>query len=68
MSASGDLTKILEAVNAGDEDAGDRLVPLVYAELRQMARALMASDPNQTLQPTALVHEAFLRLLVGGYL
>ena len=61
-----DVTQILAAMNAGDEGAMERLVPLVYAELRKMARGLMGSEnPNQTLQPTAVVHEAYLRLLGG---
>ena len=61
-----DVTQILAAMNAGDESAMERLVPLVYGELRKMARGLMGSEnPNQTLQPTALVHEAYLRLLGG---
>ena len=61
-----DVTQILAAMNAGDESAIERLVPLVYGELRKMARGLMGSEnPNQTLQPTALVHEAYLRLLGG---
>ncbi len=61
-----DVTQILAAMNTGDESALERLLPLVYGELRKMARGLMGSEnPNQTLQPTALVHEAYLRLLGG---
>jgi RNA polymerase sigma factor (TIGR02999 family) len=57
------ITQILEAIGAGDDDARDELIPLVYKELRKMAGARMARErPGQTLQPTALVHEAFLRL------
>ena len=57
------ITLILDAIGAGDESAKDELIPLVYQELRKMAAAKMARErPGQTLQPTALVHEAFLRL------
>jgi RNA polymerase sigma factor (TIGR02999 family) len=49
---------------SGDPKAGDELIALVYSELRRMAAQQMGSQPNQTLQPTALVHEAWLRL--GG--
>jgi RNA polymerase sigma factor (TIGR02999 family) len=59
-----DVTAILRAAQAGDQNAAARLLPLVYDELRQLARAQMARlPPGQTLQPTALVHEAYLRLL-----
>jgi RNA polymerase sigma factor (TIGR02999 family) len=58
-------TRILEAVRAGQAPAADDLPPLVYNELRRIAAAKMAQEqPGQTLQPTALVHEAWLRL--GG--
>ncbi len=58
------VTRILEAISAGDTRAADELLPLVYEELRGMARARMAREkPGQTLQPTALVHEVYLRLL-----
>jgi RNA polymerase sigma factor (TIGR02999 family) len=60
------LTEILQAIEAGDPSAADQLLPLVYDELRQLAAAHLAKElPGQTLQPTALVHEAYLRL-VGG--
>ena len=67
MEASPDhraeLTQLLEQVARGDAVAEDRLLPLVYSELRQIARAQMAREsPGHTLQPTALVHEAYLRL------
>jgi len=59
----GPATQILEAIQHGDPKAADELLPLVYDELRQLARHKMASErPGQTLQPTALVHEAYLRL------
>src|SRR5947199_6938047 len=60
-----DVTRILEAIQSGDGNAADELLPLVYEELRKLAAAKMAREaPGQTLQPTALVHEAWLRL--GG--
>ena len=58
-----DVTRILKSVANGDQKAADELLPLVYEELRKLATAKMANEsPNQTLQPTALVHEAWLRL------
>jgi RNA polymerase sigma factor (TIGR02999 family) len=61
-----DVTRLLEAAVAGDRRAAADLLPLVYDELRNLAAARMAAEaPGQTLQPTALVHEAYLRL-VGG--
>jgi RNA polymerase sigma factor (TIGR02999 family) len=57
------LTQILKAAGAGDEQAAEKLLPLVYDELRRLAAAKLAREaPGQTLQPTALVHEAWLRL------
>src|SRR5262245_29534452 len=65
----GDLTAILSEVRAGDADAQDRLVRAVYAELRRIARGLMHHErPGHTLQPSALVHEALMRLLDGDVL
>ena len=59
-----DVTRLLAAIQHGDARAGEELLPLVYAELRQLARAKMAREqPGHTLQPTALVHEAWLRLV-----
>lgn len=56
----------MQAIEAGDPLAADRLLPLVYDELRKLAAAHLAHEqPGQTLQPTALVHEAYVRL-VGG--
>ena len=61
-----DVTRILNSIQQGDPRAADELLPLVYHELRKLAAARMAQEsPGQTLQPTALVHEAWLRL-VGG--
>ena len=62
-----DITRILEAVQQGDAKAAAELYPLVYAELRHLAAHKMAREaPGQTLQPTALVHEAWLRLGADG--
>ncbi len=61
------VTRILEAVGAGDPQAAEKLLPLVYEELRRLAAAKMAGNTaDQTLQPTALVHEAWLRLVGHG--
>lgn len=58
------VTQVLKAVAAGDQAATDELLPLVYEELRNLARQRLSAEPGgQTLQPTALVHEAYLRLL-----
>src|SRR3989475_5076175 len=59
-----DVTRILDAIGKGDPKAADQLLPLVYQELRKLAAYKMASElPGQTLQPTALVHEAWLKLV-----
>lgn len=59
-----DVTRILDRAQAGDPQAAAELLPLVYTELRKLAAAKMANEnPGQTLQPTALVHEAWLRLI-----
>jgi RNA polymerase sigma factor (TIGR02999 family) len=55
-------TQILDAINAGDGRAAEELLPLVYDELRRLAAVRMAQQPGQTLQATALVHEAWLKL------
>jgi RNA polymerase sigma factor (TIGR02999 family) len=61
-----DVTSILSAIEQGDPHAAEPLLPLVYAELRRLATAKMAHEkPGQTLQATALVHEAYLRLVDG---
>src|SRR5512140_3553852 len=58
------VTQILESVAQGDPKAAEELLPLVYEELRKLAAHKMAGEaPGQTLQPTALVHEAWLRLV-----
>lgn len=59
-----EITRLLQRVRDGSEGAADELFPFVYGELRQLARRQMAREPQgHTLQPTALVHEAYLRLL-----
>jgi RNA polymerase sigma factor (TIGR02999 family) len=59
-----DVTKILSAIGNGDPQAAEQLLPLVYAELRRLAAQKMAQEkPGQTLEATALVHEAYLRLV-----
>jgi RNA polymerase sigma factor (TIGR02999 family) len=61
-----DVTQILNAIEHGDPQAAEKLLPLVYDELRKLAAQKMAQEaPGQTLQATALVHEAYVRL-VGG--
>ena len=60
----GDVTQILSAIEQGDGQAAEQLLPLVYEELRKLAAAKMAQEKaGQTLQATALVHEAYLRLV-----
>ena len=62
-----DVTRILEKLTGGDAGAADQLLPLVYDELRKLAADRVAREsPQQTLQATALVHEAYLRLLEDG--
>ena len=64
LSPAADVTRLLRAWQAGDEGALERLVPLVYGELRRVAHARMrGQNPDHTLQTTALVHEAYLRLV-----
>ena len=59
-----DVTQILSAIENGDSDASEKLLPLVYRELRNLAAAKLSREsPGQTLQPTVLVHEAYLRLV-----
>jgi RNA polymerase sigma factor (TIGR02999 family) len=59
-----EVTRVLSALRDGDPSAAERLIPLVYDELRRLAAARLAAEkPGQTLQATALVHEAFLRLV-----
>jgi RNA polymerase sigma factor (TIGR02999 family) len=59
-----EVTRILSAIEQGDPKAAEQLLPLVYDELRRLAAQKLAREtPGQTLQPTALVHEAYLRLV-----
>src|ERR1700747_79248 len=62
-----EVTRILSAIEGGDPHAAEQLLPLVYQELRQLAAQKLAQEkPGQTLQATALVHEAYLKLVGGG--
>ena len=62
-----DVTRILAQIDSGNPQAAEQLLPLVYDELRKLAAAKLAHEkPGQTLQATALVHEAYLRLVGGG--
>jgi RNA polymerase sigma factor (TIGR02999 family) len=62
-----EVTRLLEAIDAGDPTAANELLPLVYEELRKLAVVRMARErPGQTLQPTALVHEAWLKVAGDG--
>jgi RNA polymerase sigma factor (TIGR02999 family) len=62
-----DITCILSAIEQGDPHAAEQLLPLVYEELRRLAAQKLAQEkPGQTLEPTALVHEAYLRLVGAG--
>jgi RNA polymerase sigma factor (TIGR02999 family) len=62
-----EVTQLLDSIDAGDHQAAEQLLPIVYEELRRLAAQKMAILPGgQTLQATALVHEAYLRLLGGG--
>lgn len=61
-----DVSHILNAIETGDPQAADQLLPLMYAELRRLAAERLANEaPGQTLQPTALVHEVYIRLMKG---
>jgi len=67
LASCGVITTVLLRVNRGEEKAFDDLVPLVYNELHRIAQSyLRRQSPNQTLQPTALIHEAYLRLVGNG--
>ena len=58
-----DIKRLLKAVSDGDSDASEKLFPIVYSELHRLAAGYMSRErANHTLQPTALIHEAFLRL------
>ena len=63
-----DITQLLSAIDASDPKAADQLLPLVYEELRKLAAVRIANEkPGQTLQPTALVHEAWLKIAGDGH-
>jgi RNA polymerase sigma factor (TIGR02999 family) len=67
VSPVSSVTRIIEAIEGGDAKAAEELLPLVYEELRKLAAFKLAQQsPDQTLQPTALVHEAYLKLLGDG--
>jgi RNA polymerase sigma factor (TIGR02999 family) len=67
LNGMADVTRLLDAAAAGDSTAAADLLPFVYDELRKLAAArLAAENPGQTLQATALVHEAYLRLVASG--
>src|SRR6187431_1126125 len=67
LAAMSDVTRILSQIEQGDPQAAEKLLPLVYDELRKLAAAKLAQErPGQTLQATALVHEAYLRLVDGN--
>jgi hypothetical protein len=62
-----DVTQILAQIESGDPSAADQLLPLVYNELRKLAAKRLAHEkPGQTLQATALVHDAYIRLVYVG--
>ena len=64
MTAMTDVTRILDHIHPGDPQAAEQLLPLVYDELRRLAAQRLAGEgPGHTLQPTALVHEAYLKLV-----
>jgi RNA polymerase sigma factor (TIGR02999 family) len=67
LPATGEITRLLEKMHKGDSQAAEQLLSHIYPELRRLAAARMAHEaPGQTLQPTALVHEAWLRLMGGN--
>jgi RNA polymerase sigma factor (TIGR02999 family) len=67
MPETAEIMQVLHAIGRSEESAAEKLLPLVYAELRRLAAVRMAQEmAGQTLQPTALVHEAWLRLVKDG--
>ena len=67
MDEQGEVTKLLSEMRNGNEQAAARLMPIVYKELRRMAAGVMQRErPGHTLQPTAVVHEAYLRMMAGA--
>jgi len=68
VEQQGEVTRLLLRIRSGDEKAAAELMPIVYEELRTMAAAAMRRErPGHTLQPTAVVHEAYLRMTEGGH-
>jgi RNA polymerase sigma-70 factor (ECF subfamily) len=66
-ATDGEVTQLLKAMHRGDPEAAGKLLPLVYAELHRLARSYMRKErPGHTLQPTALINEAYLRLAQGS--
>ena len=66
MSGHTEISRLLTQVRGGNQEAGAQLIPLVYKELRKIAAAIMRSErADHTLQPTAVVHEAYLRMMEG---
>ena len=62
-----EVTRVLSAIEEGDPHAAEQLLPLIYQELRKLAAQKLAQEkPGQTLEATALVHEAYVRLVAGG--
>lgn len=69
MVERADVTELLDKMRDGDDQAAAQLIPIVYKELRKIAAGIMKRErPDHTLQPTAVVHEAFLRILEGEQL
>src|SRR5579872_6811801 len=67
MNEPGEVTKLLAEIRGGDKHAADQLVPIVYKELRRIAANVMQRErPGHTLQPTAVVNEAYMRMMEGG--
>src|SRR5712672_800725 len=66
LTSMSEVTRILAAIEQGEPRAAEQLLPLIYDELRKLAAQRLAQErPGQTLQPTALVHEAYLRLVAS---
>jgi RNA polymerase sigma-70 factor (ECF subfamily) len=67
MEETGEVTRLLSEMH-GDSEAAERLLPIVYGELRRVAAGMMRREqPGHTLQPTAVVHEAYMRLMAGSH-
>ena len=67
MEETGEVTRLLSEMH-GDSEAAARLLPIVYGELRRVAAGMMRRErPGHTLQPTAVMHEAYMRLMAGTH-